>query len=212
MFSLWNNFELFVCNFSCECVLKKKKKKENTKWEWRRSNCCILYVCIFSSSCTLRSLSFLFFYYSERWAVVHLWCNLKPGWSGGGQTGRERGALAVYVKVLHCLMLNKLLYILFQRSVYVCVMGGGGGRRVGSTCTVKRDGTYHTHWVHRWINVQVGPWMKRIHNNYDMMIRDHGHGCEIVLFPFFFSFVGCMKLTCSFCSFVVFSSLKVPDE
>ena len=52
------------------------------------------------------------------------------GWGGKGG-GREKGAFTVYVKVLHCLMLNTSFCTSCLRGVYMGGVGEGGFWGIG---------------------------------------------------------------------------------
>lgn len=156
---------LFVCDF---CVIVCKEKK----WEWFRGNCCILFVCFFSSSFPL---------------FCYFWDTLLPNFRPGCRR-RDRGALAVWVKALHCLMLNTSFCTSCFRGL--CDGWGGGGWGVGSHCTVMAH-TTHKHTLGAQVEVcAMNPWMKWVHNDWvtffspqwKPMIWQHGHRCENFFF------------------------------
>lgn len=65
-----------------------------------------------------------------------------------------RGALAVYVKALHCLMLNTSFCTSRFRGLCMSVMGREGVR-VGNKLHGQMVTAHTTHWLHRCIYVQV---------------------------------------------------------
>lgn len=117
---------LFACTL-CESVCESPI--------WKELLCS---VCMYFFFFVLFLFVYLFFcFFCGDGLLPHQCCNFKPGCCGGGDGGRERGASAVYVEALHCLMLNTSFCTSCFRglcvSVCVCVTLGGwaGGRADG---------------------------------------------------------------------------------
>lgn len=84
----------------------------------------LLFLCTFSSV-------FLSFCRDGLWLI----CDVNLGVRKEGKG--VRGALAVYVKALHCLMLNTSFCTSCFRSLCMSVLWVGREQGVGSSCTVK---------------------------------------------------------------------------
>lgn len=143
-----------------------------------------MYVFFLSSSYSSVHFSLSFCRAGFFFPLCDVYSNMGAVKEGGGQ--RERGALAVYVKAPHCLMLNTSFCTSCFRGLCMSVWWVGGIKLHAQMVTA-----HTTHWVHRWTYVQVNPWMKWIHMNNTLfffsslfrkpIIWERRHGCEIVL-------------------------------